>query len=176
MKHLKVVVFIVLITGFLSGFAQEQSNGKRYKLAVGYSLGSTIGTGFSVRYNISKTLGIQASTKLPQVGGDEVLLKTRVGFSIYYYLLHGNTSALFIYSGGKYFYSKTKYIYYEDYPTYSTTYKINEEANYGLGLGIGMELYVRPNIAFSLMGGYGFYSNSQGPGLAGETSILFYIK
>lgn len=47
-----------------------------------------------------------------------------------------------------------------------------------MGLGLGLEFYIKPNIGLSVMGGYGI-CNVDGnvkTGLSGESSILFYFK
>ncbi len=169
------ILFILSIFFHLTGYTQSTEQEKKYKLAVGYSLGSTIGTGFSVRYNFSEKFGLQISMKAPQTDADDNLIKTRAGLSAYYHLIRGQSSAFFVYSGVKYLYYQ--HTYQECNCEHERLYtQMEYTSNYGIGLGIGMELYIKPNITFSVMGGYGFYNSSSGASLAGETALLFYLK
>ncbi len=176
MKKLLLIVFSFYFIS--SSFGQSLGNFP-HKDGIGLSVGSSIGSGFSFRYNVSDRFGIQPTVTFPLYNIEDKYefnkSTIRIGLALFYNFVVNNNIRFFSYGGGRY----TRKIRLEE--RYLEQNWVTEEielTNYAGGIGFGLEFYIKPNIGFNVMLGYGTFDNDGDfkTGISGESSILFYFK
>ena len=176
MKKFLLIVFSFYFV--LNSFGQSTDN-LPHKYAAGFSVGSSIGSGFSFRYNVSEKFGVQPTVTFPLYNIEDKYefnkSTIRIGISLYYNFVVKDYIRLFAYGGGKYV-RKIRLV--ERYLEQNWVTEEIELINYAGGVGLGLEFYIRPNIGFNVMLGYGAFDNDGDfkTGISGESSILFYFK
>ena len=174
-RFLSVVFSLCFI---VNTFGQSPDN-LPHKSGVGFSVGSSIGSGFSFRYNVSEKFGVQPTVTFPlyNINDKYEFNKStlRIGISLYYNIVVKDYIRFFAYGGGKYV---RKIRLEERYLEQNWVTEEIELTNYAGGIGFGLEFYIKPNIGFNVMLGYGAFDNDGDfkTGISGESSILFYFK
>ena len=178
---MKKFLLIVFSFYFISSSSGQSPDNLPHKLGIGFSVGSSIGSGFSFRYNVSEKVGVQSTAIFPIYNYTirsipYELLMYIIGGSMYYNFVTTSSLRFFSYLGAK----------YRRTVTWDENLCIGCEINlrykninkYVGGLGVGLEFYIKPNMGFSVMGGYGAFDNDGEfkTGISGESSILFYFK
>lgn len=152
MKRFLIYSVIVLLS-VSNLFAQDNNKPIDRKHGIGIGVGSTTGYGLSYTYFPGK-VGFLTNTFFYL---DEDVRKADLGGMVMYSLYRGQNHVFFTYLSGYYHYRYDKYFTY-DYPTYVPVYYINEEKEFHMGPGVGVEIY-KKNFGVNMHIGFAAYNN-----------------
>jgi len=140
-----------------------------YQHSLGFAAGFTTGYGLSYRYMPAR-FGVQV-TFAPYHDGETDRFST--GLALFYTLVQGKTSNLFLYQGTHYYYHSSLQYARDFDPNFPNRMERITENYVNAGVGVGIEIIMAKRIGLNLMSGYAAYDNFNKLNITGEAGLYY---